>query len=109
MVELNKAPRVPQCRAATHRISQCNCIVQYMKLYFCFVLFCSEVPYSKGSMVLFKGACLNVIIAIILLLDLDLLRNNFASGTCQSCGSLQLNCNMQRNNFALEYKLVELQ
>lgn len=73
-----------------------------------FVLFCSEVPYSKGSVVLFKGACLNVI-AIILLLDLDLLRNNFTSGTCQSSGSLKLNCNVQRNNFAVEYKLVELQ
>lgn len=59
-------------------------------------------------MILFKSTCSTVVVAILLLLDLDLLRSYFFSGTCQSHGSLNLNCNIQSNNFAVEYELVEL-
>ena len=75
---------------------------------FAVVLFYSEVPYSERSVILFKSPCSSVVIAILLLLDLDLLRSYFSSGTCQRYGSLNLNCNIQSNNFAVESKLIEL-
>ena len=67
-----------------------------------------QFPYSERNVVLFKSICSNVVIAVLLLLDLDLPGNYFASGAYQGCGSLQLKCKIERNNFAVEDKLVEL-
>lgn len=63
--------------------------------FFLVVVFYSEVPYSERSMILLKSTCSTVVIAILLLLDLDLLRSYFSSGTCQSYQSLNLNCNIE--------------
>jgi len=78
------------------------------KTIFVVVLFCSEVLYSERNVILFKSTCSTVVIVILLLLDLDLLRSCFSAGLCQSCGGLNLNCNIQSNSFAAAYKLVEL-